>query len=108
METAKSHNAKYVGQIDLPKSTKKILASIFNQGIVPIVSPKFGKFAKENGFVEGKDFLVDKYGIGKSKRCIQCLKLFWDNNGSGEESDPCEDCRKENLRKLVEQNKDNL
>lgn len=44
----------------------------------------------------------------KEKQCIQCPNKWWHKKSDPIESDLCWECRKKNVEKLIEQNKDNL
>jgi len=78
METVKSHNAKRTGEIEIT------------------TYPEYESLAKET------------QKLFRKKICSQCLSDWWLRKDEAVETDLCPDCRKENLRKLVEQNKDNL
>jgi len=90
METAKSHNAKLTGEIEITRIPDN-------------------EFSNDLEYMPTADSAYSaELKFYNKKVCVQCGFKWLEKKTEPVQSDLCYKCRKENISKLIEQNKDNL
>lgn len=70
---------------------------------------EFSAFSAMNGDIPSMETMYHNYQkLYKEKKCSQCNNTWWHKKTDPVESDLCWKCRKENIAKLVEQNRENF